>query len=384
MTILLSGGGTGGHITPILAVARELKRLDPTVRLIYIGERKGKFAFILRDNTDIDEVYSIFAGKFRRYHNESWLIRIFDIKTTLLNVRDLFYFIFGLVQSVYLLGKIRPDIIFLKGGFVGVPVGLAAAFRRLRFITHDSDVLPGLANRLVSRWARIHAVGMPVEFYNYPKKSIKFVGVLVGENHKPVTKDMQLQYRKQLGLPLSDTILLVTGGSLGALRLNQAFSNIQARLLSDYPDLFIIHQVGKGNKISNELPRELSKRLMAAEFLEGMYRYSGAADLIVTRAGATNLAEFGVQGKACIIVPNPLLTGGHQLKNAEYLIRHDAVVSIPETSYKTDDLALEKAIRELLNDKDRRQAIAKELQAITPNNAAHYLAQTILDQAKKT
>ncbi len=382
MRIVLSGGGTGGHITPILAVARELKKLEPNCTLVYIGERKGRFAFILKDNSDIDEIKTIFAGKFRRYHNESWLYRLFDLKTSLLNLRDFFYFIVGTIQSIFLLGRIKPDIIFLKGGFVGVPVGLAAALRHAPFITHDSDALPGLANRLVSRWAKVHATGMPAEYYQYPRNSTKYVGVLVGENYKLVTAELKARFREELDLPLGTDILLVSGGSQGALRLNKAFASIQKKLLEDYPDLFIIHQVGKGNSTSNDLDPGLNKRLLAIEFLERLYRYSGAADLIVTRAGANSMAEFGVQGKACIIVPNPLLTGGHQLKNAEFLIEKEAVISIPESAYKTDYTALDRAIRQLLNDKAKRQSMAKALKDATPADAAAKLAAIILEQAK--
>jgi UDP-N-acetylglucosamine--N-acetylmuramyl-(pentapeptide) pyrophosphoryl-undecaprenol N-acetylglucosamine transferase len=159
--VLLSGGGTGGHITPILAVAHQLKQQDPTVKTVYVGEHGGKFASLLDGNTDIDEIKTIFAGKLRRYHGDSWFKRLFDVRANLLNLRDLFLFGVGLLQSLWLVKKINPDVVFLKGGFVGVPVGLSAALWHKPFVTHDSDALPGLANRIVSRWAKYHATGMP-------------------------------------------------------------------------------------------------------------------------------------------------------------------------------------------------------------------------------
>ncbi len=111
MTIVLTGGGSGGHITPILAVARELKRLRPDARIIYIGERHGKFAHLTKDNSDIDSIYTIFAGKFRRYHGESWLRRLVDVKTNALNIRDVFFVAVGFGQSFRLLGRLKPEII---------------------------------------------------------------------------------------------------------------------------------------------------------------------------------------------------------------------------------------------------------------------------------
>ena len=143
MTILVSGGGSGGHITPILAVAHELKLLQPDCRVVYVGERGGKFQSLTEGQSDIDEVHSIFAGKFRRYHGESWLKRIIDVYTNLKNLRDALYVGLGYLQSFRLLGKVKPDVVFLKGGYVGLPIGLASATRHIAFVTHDSDALPG-------------------------------------------------------------------------------------------------------------------------------------------------------------------------------------------------------------------------------------------------
>jgi UDP-N-acetylglucosamine--N-acetylmuramyl-(pentapeptide) pyrophosphoryl-undecaprenol N-acetylglucosamine transferase len=186
MKIVLTGGGTGGHITPILALAHELKRLNPDAYITYIGEQGGKFAELTAGNPDIDEIRAVYAGKFRRYHGESWLQRLFDFKTNLFNLRDLFYFAIGTLQALIVIKRLKPDVVFLKGGFVGVPIGLATAFWRVPFVTHDSDALPGLANRLVARWARYHATGMPAEYYPYPRKSVRHVGVLVSDRHKHV------------------------------------------------------------------------------------------------------------------------------------------------------------------------------------------------------
>src|SRR5690606_13564925 len=158
----------GGHISPLLAVAHELKKIEPDARLDYVGERGGKFKRLVLEDTSIDEARFILAGKFRRYHGESWLRRLLDVRTNLLNIRDALYTLIGFCQSVWLLLRRRPDVVFIKGGYVGVPIGLAAALLKVPFITHDSDAVPGLANRVVGRWARLHATGMPEKFYDYP------------------------------------------------------------------------------------------------------------------------------------------------------------------------------------------------------------------------
>lgn len=380
MKILLTGGGTGGHITPILAVAHEIKQLQPDAKLIYVGEQGGKFAHLTDGHHTIGEIHTIYSGKFRRYHGESIITKLTDLKTIALNFRDIFLVLIGLFQSAMLLIRLKPDVVFLKGGFVGVPIGLMAALFRIPFITHDSDAMPGLANRLVGRWARYHATGMPPEYYSYPRKSVKYVGVLVGEQYTLVDSQLQNSYKKDLDIPINSRVLLITGGSLGAQRVNKALTKIVPELLKKYPKLQIIHQVGKGNR---EVYGSYSHdRLRILEFLQGMYRYTGAADVVVTRAGANTLAELGVQGKTCIVVPNPYLTGGHQLKNTDYLLENNAVVSLSEKDIAGDAKPLFKSISELLEDREKASELAKKLHSITKPQAARELAVILLNEAK--
>lgn len=377
--MILSGGGTGGHITPIIAVAHELKRQDSMVRIVYIGEHGGKFGELLKDNKDIDETRTIFAGKFRRYHGESWFRRLFDVRTNVLNLRDLFFFGIGFLQSLWVVKRINPDVVFLKGGFVGVPVGLSSAFWHKPIVTHDSDALPGLANRIVARWATYHATGMPAEFYSYPKDTTVHVGVLVGESYVPVTDVLQRQYREQIGVPADAEMLLITGGSLGATIINQAVRLVVPHLLENDPKLYIVHQVGKGKLgVYADFSHE---RLTALEFLQPMYVYTGASDVVVSRAGANTIAELGVQGRAVILVPNPILTGGHQTKNAEHLSGKGAVQVVREAELGKDAAALQSAITDLLTDSQKRSELGKTLQSITIADAARKLAALLLEVA---
>lgn len=335
-----------------------------------------------KDTQVFDRHYRIFAGKFRRYHGESWLRRIFDIKTNVLNVRDLFYFIIGWLQSIWLLGRIKPDVILLKGGFVGVPVGYAAALRRIPFVTHDSDAIPGLANRLVSRWATWHATGAPAENYAYPQSRTKFVGVLVSNDHRQVSQSQMVAYRKELGISAQGHVLLVTGGSLGAKAINDAMAEVSPRLLEAHPNLTILHITGNGHETMYG-PYH-NDRLHVFPLVKGLHKYSGAADVIVTRAGANALAEFGVQGKACIVIPNPLLTGGHQVKNAQALADKDAIMLLTETEVATDEgLHLQRSIELLLDQPSRRQQLGHNLHELTPSNATEQLADLLIATAKR-
>lgn len=378
--IILTGGGTGGHITPLVAVAHEIKQLDPDTHIIYIGERNAKYAELIANNPDFDEVRAIFAGKFRRYHGESWVTRLLDIKTLLLNLRDLFLFIIGTMQALLLVKRLGPDNILLKGGFVGVPVGLAAAFWKKRFITHDSDTVPGLANRIVARWAHLHATGMPAEFYTYPQESTRYVGVLVGHMYEYVTPEKQAAYKTELGLPKDASVLLVTGGSGGAMAINQAVRAVIDDLLNDFPHLHVVHQVGIGKGVIYD--GYSHERLQVFELLNPMHVYTGASDVVVTRAGANTMAELGVQGKACIVVPNPLLTGGHQLKNAEVWEAKQAAAILGEADMVAEPVLLRKRVARLLDSPQERADLGANLRGLTVTDAAHKLALILLDKEK--
>ncbi len=385
-TIVLTGAGSGGHITPVLAVAAEIKRLQPDTHLAYIGQRGDKLGDIPAGNPAIDEVFTVRAGKFRRYHGEGWK-QLLDVATWFKNVRDAGYVLVGLYQSWQILRQLRPKVIFIKGGFVGVPVGLAAAWLRIPYITHDSDALPGLANRIISRWASKHAVALPPEVYNkYPSGKTVMTGIPLQADFKPVTTKLKQTYRAKLELPAKAKVMFIIGGGLGAQRVNQAVAGAVPHLLREFTDLYVVHVAGRANETALEalyadrLSSAEQGRLQVHGFITDVYRYSGAADVIVTRAGATNLAEFALQGKACIVVPNPVLTGGHQLANAHYLEQQQAAVVIDETELTADPNRLAHQVSGLLHNPDRRHRLSVRLAKFAKPQATTELARLILDE----
>lgn len=381
--LVLTGGGSGGHITPLLAVAHELKLQRPDIELIYIGERGGRLGDIAREHASIDGSYHIFAGKLRRYHGEG-LKQLLDIPTMLKNLRDVFLVTVGFWQALYLLWRLKPAAIFVKGGFVAVPVGLAAAMLRIPYVTHDSDTMPGLANRLIARWAAVHAVAMPKELYPYPPAKTVTTGVPLVADFVPVTPDLQQRYRQELGIADAEQAVFVTGGGLGAARLNSAVTRIAGQLLSEFPKLYLLHSIGRGNQADySHLDAELQRRIITKDFISDLYRYSGAADIIITRGSATALAEFAVQGKACVVVPNPLLTGGHQLKNASHLSGLGAVQVVTEDLLKQDPMALLPVARELLRNPQQRAGLASNLIRLARTDAAPKLATLLLEHVRK-
>jgi len=386
-TIVLTGGGSGGHITPLLAVAAAIKQQQPESRLIYIGQTGDSLGDIPAKDPHIDATYTVRAGKFRRYHGEG-LRQLFDLMTMLQNCRDALYVLVGLYQSRKLLKRLQPDVIFVKGGFVGVPVGLAAAQLHIPYITHDSDAIPGLANRIISRWAVRHAVALPAEIYAYPAEKTVATGIPLRADFVPVTPALQQRYRQQIEVPAAAKLLFVIGGGLGAQRVNQAVAEAAPHLLRQFSDLYIIQVAGRANQdaIDQQYHAQLSAseqgRVRTFGYLEDVFRYSGAADVIITRAGATNLAEFALQGRACIVVPSAFLTGGHQLKNADYLAQQQAAVVLTDKELTADPNRLAKQVSELLRSSAQRQQLAEQLHRFAKPEATAQLAQLIIDQAQ--
>ncbi len=386
--IVLTGGGSGGHITPILAVASELKKLSPNSQLIYIGQKNDKINNLPLKEHGIEKSFRISAGKFRRFHGLGPK-QALDLATLFKNLHDLGRFVAGFFQSYRLLGKIQPNVVFVKGGFVGVPVGLAAALRRVPYVTHDSDALPGLANRIISPWAAAHAVALPKDAYKYPSSKTYTVGVPISSNFRRVGKDQKNKFKRMLGLEPTDQLLFVTGGGLGAKRLNEAVVQASATWLSTNPRLNIIHSTGPDHEANvknsyNQLLADktlLNRVKVRGFFADDMYINSGGADLIICRGGATSLAEFAAQQKACVVVPNPQLTGGHQLVNARYLTKKKAVSVVDDDSLSKQSELLTNEVQRLLEDSDSRTKLAKALGSFARPRAAKELAELIIEEA---
>lgn len=388
LKILVVGGGSGGHITPVLAVAHELKQLRPEVSVVYVGQLGDALGDIPEQDDSVDQVVNVRAGKFRRYHGEGWK-QFFDVVTLYKNLRDVFWVVVGIWQSYRLLGRVKPSVVFIKGGFVGVPVGLAAAIRRIPYVTHDSDALPGLANRAIAPWAKMHAVALPKEVYtSYPAGKTVTVGVPISRQFREVTaKDMHT-YRQHLELKGAGQVLLLTGGGNGADRLNQALLHCVSELFERYPDLHIVHLAGRALEVkTRQLYEQLlspaqQKRVLVRGFVTNLHEYSGAADVVITRAGMTSLTEFAAQAKACVVVPNPQLTGGHQLKNAEVLANRKAVRLVSEANLKVDPKALMPALTELLDDPKKAQTLGARFSDLMHPDAAHELATLVIQVAE--
>lgn len=325
------------------------------------------------------------GGKFRRYHGESLLAHAVDVRTLALNARDFFRVFVACAAALKILRRVRPQVVFLKGGFIAVPVGLAAKLLKIPIITHDSDANAGLANRLVGRWAVVNTTGMPAKYYPYPKQQTVHVGIPLPKDLRPLSNTETKSLKSQLHLPKDSLVLLVAGGGHGSLTINNKLVKIAPKLLESNLSLHIVHIAGRTheNNILSKYRRSLSesqlKRVLVMGFSDKFSQLTAVSDLIVSRAGATSIAEFAALSKACIIIPSPFLAGGHQLKNAEELQMRDAAV-VAGNDISPDELLV--LVSELLRNDHRRWQLAKNLNKTVKMNAATEIAKILLKVAK--
>ncbi len=303
--IVLTGGGTAGHVTPNIALLDKLKELDYEIH--YIGQRNSVEEKLIRQLPTKYGVkfYRINAGKLRRQK---------DIKNILKNFVDIFKVLFGTFEARQTISSIEPDIIFSKGGFVAVPVVLAGKFNGVPIVIHESDITPGLTNRIALRFAENVCVSFDETGY-YIKKAYKKDAVVTGT---PVRAEI-FKGEKQDGRRIckfeveEKPKLLVMGGSTGSQFINGVVREcVKNGSLSDYN---IIHVVGPGN-IDNTFT---AKNYIQFEYLNNeLPDIMAYADLVITRAGANTIFEMFSLRKPCLLVPlSRKVSRGDQIENAK-------------------------------------------------------------------
>jgi len=328
------------------------------------------------------------AGKLRRYTNFTFLMYLQHFDVVLKNIRDVFKNIFGFFQSFFRLLVNRPDVIFFKGGYVCLPVGTAAKVLRIPYVIHDSDAAPGLTNRLLAKRAAKIATGMPLEYYNYPADRAEWTGIPTSDDFVPVSAAKQKALKKEYGYDPDKPLLVVTGGSLGAENINLAIREILPELLKftsvmlvagreRYPEMMDLKDYEKWDD------GKLMTNFRMIKFSSEMYKLFGAADIVVSRAGASTMTELSNMAKTVIMVPNAKLPGYHQVKNAKAYEKANAVVVVEDSEARNKPAKLLEAIKKLNKDKNRCAELAKNLHAFVKENAAENLARIILSVAKE-
>ncbi len=363
--IVLSGGLSGGHVFPLAVVSRALReRSEDPVFLRYIGS-KGAFETAAMEGEGIGSRH-IVSGKARRY---------FSFRTLF----DPFKVVIGFVQSLWHLLVFMPDVIFAKGGAVSVPVCLAGFLYRIPIVIHDSDAVPGAANRFLARFSTRIAVAYPSAMRFFPPEKT----ALVGNPVRPVLLSGDSARADEThGLRAGRPLVLVLGGSLGARSLNRAFVRTLPGLLRTAE---VLHQTGTGNfadttALAAELGIKAGREgyhpvpfLSGPELADALAR----ADIVVSRAGAGTIAELAALGKAAILVPLPTAANDEQRMNAYEVAGQGGAIVLEEKNLG-EHLLLSK-MTEVLGDRTLRESMSQRIRVFHNPEAANMIADGILE-----
>lgn len=371
MKIVFTGGGTGGHFYPIIAVAQKVNQIIDKenilgAKLYYISNSPYDKEMLLENELLYEEIK---AGKLRTY---------FSLK----NFIDVFKMFFGTINAIYKIFTIYPDVIFGKGGYASFPTILAARILRIPIVIHESDSVPGRVNKWAGHFAKRVAVSFEETVDFFPKKSVAWTGQpIVTEIEHPAPHEEALEYFKlESDLP----VILILGGSQGAELINNTVLDALPRLIKNFQ---IIHQAGVNNfkNVSGRAQVVLASsqekvRYLPFAFLNplAMKMAAGVATIIISRAGST-LFEIASWGIPSIITPITTTNGDHQRKNA-FSYAHMGACNVIEEANMTANI-LSSEIERIMDDKVIWNRMAQSAKAFNKPDAAYKIARELVDIA---
>lgn len=336
MKYILSGGGTGGHIYPALAIAEEIKKRDSSSEILYVGKIGG-----------LEEELAKKAGfEFKGVHIEGLPRKKVNIKTAI----TLFNLLRGLRECGKIIKSFKPDIVIGTGGYVCAPVVMKAQQKGIKTVIQEQNAYPGKTNRFLARKASLLALSFKEAEKYMDNKNIIITGNPVREDFTVKTRE---QSRKELGLKPDDKLVLSFGGSGGQESTNEAMLEI----LKNELDFKLVHITGKPHY--DEFASKMTKNENAEilNYSDEISKYILASDLIITSSSAMALAEISQVGRASILIPKAYTAGNHQYHNAMSYKDAGASIVILEDELTGDKLL--NSINELLNNPKKRDEMAE-------------------------
>ncbi|MCX6702941.1 MAG: UDP-N-acetylglucosamine--N-acetylmuramyl-(pentapeptide) pyrophosphoryl-undecaprenol N-acetylglucosamine transferase [Candidatus Wolfebacteria bacterium] len=373
LRILFAGGGTGGHITPIIAVSEELQKIAKEksieIEMRYMGEPD---IYVSALESSGIKVSKIMAGKVRRY---------FDIR----NILDIPKFLLSFPQLLWKIFWYMPDVVFSKGGTGSLPVVIIARFYRIPVLIHESDTVPGMSNQVAGRWARRVAISFD-SVKEYFRGDIALTGSPIRNFLISGPLMEKGAAKKVFGLEESRPLILFLGGSQGAVRINDFVLDIILPLLNDFSAL---HQTGLENfegvkkefdVIAKDLSPDVKKRYKPVAYFENNLKEALiASDIAVSRAGSTTIFELATFGKPSILIPLPESAGNHQVKNAYEYAKNGAAI-VMESDNLTPNVFITQ-IKNLISDSAKLSQMSEAARKFSKPDAAKIIAQGILEVA---
>ena len=337
MRVLMSGGGTGGHINPALAIADTIKQNDPTAEIAFVGTKHGK---------EVELVPK--AGYPLHFVEICGIERSLSLK----NIKTAYYILTAPKKAAKLIDEFKPDIVIGTGGYACWPTLAAAAKKRIPTIVHESNAIPGLAVKKLQRQVDRILVNFEhtADKLSVPKDKIIRVGNPLRGGFGSYTS----QYAKEmLGITQYKHVVICFGGSLGAATLNDNGKKFMVECARSHPEILYVHAAGVRYYDSMKsdcaaLGVDKCDNIKLLDYIHDMPLWMSAADVVIARAGAMTISELALMNKACILIPSPNVVDDHQYKNAKVLADKDAAVLIRESDIKGDTYT--KAVLELIGD----------------------------------
>jgi UDP-N-acetylglucosamine--N-acetylmuramyl-(pentapeptide) pyrophosphoryl-undecaprenol N-acetylglucosamine transferase len=344
--LLIAGGGTGGHLFPGVAIAEELRAREPDADITFVGTKRGIEARVLPE----------LGWKLE-------LIEVSGLKTVGLAgaIRGVFRLPRALWQARRLIKQLAPDAVIGVGGYASGPVVLAARLRGIPTAICEQNSIPGLTNKLLGRFVRRVFVAFDGSRKFFKAKKVELVG-------NPVRRELAAKLASAATTGDDNAHVLVSGGSLGAVAVNELAAEALCKLAKERP-LAIVHQTGeKDLEPTRKRYADAGVDADCRAFIKDMAAAYATADLVIGRAGATTVAELAIAGKPAVFIPYPFAADNHQVLNAAEMAERGAALMFEQSGLTADKLA--DALRPLLADPAKRAAMGAAMKSLAKPGAA--------------
>ncbi len=372
MRAIITGGGTGGHVNPGLAIASVIRRNEPDSEIIFVGTDRGI------------ENKLVPAAGYKLYH-----INVRGIKRSMSpsNLKAFYLALSSPVKAKKLIREFRPDIVIGTGGYVSWPVIKAASSLGIPSALHESNSIAGVAVRaLQDKVDRVYLNFEATEATLHCKEKLMRVGNPLPSGFESVSRE---DARKKLGLDGKyRNMILSYGGSLGAEKVNEAAVRLMRDYTSKHPDTYHVHAAGaagydKTLDLFNKYGLDKFENLSLCEYIYDMSVKMAAADVIICRAGAMTVSELAMAGKCPIFVPSPYVAENHQYKNAKALADSGACEIVEERELTENPDKLTDVVRGLMTDEARREAICENIRSFAVKDTNRLIYSDLKKLVKK-
>jgi UDP-N-acetylglucosamine--N-acetylmuramyl-(pentapeptide) pyrophosphoryl-undecaprenol N-acetylglucosamine transferase len=356
--VIISGGGTGGHIFPAIAIADEIKKRNPQVDILFIGAN-GKM-----------EMKKVPQAGYKIIGLD---IRGFQRKIALSNFTLPFKIIGSLLHALKIIRAFKPQVVIGVGGYASGPTLQMANLLGIPTLLQEQNSYPGKTNRILAKKAKAICVAYEGLESVFRKSKIHHTGNPVRLSAIPINIDQRLA-RVNLNIEIETPTILIIGGSLGAKTLNNAV--LEARDLIQDKNIQILWQTGKyyEAEIEEKLKQKPSAKIHPVTFILDMAQAYAAANVIISRAGALSISELCILGKPCILVPSPNVAEDHQTKNAMALVKNNAALLVKD--HEAKDILIQTAL-DLLKNESKMAELSKVIEAMAKPNATYDIVDII-------